>query len=70
MDAEAEACCCICFNNYCAGEELRRLPCSHQFHRRCVDAWLQLSAKCPICRQSAAHGRRASEAPPLPFEHV
>lgn len=28
----------------------RRLPCMHLFHQLCVDQWLAMSKKCPICR--------------------
>ena len=32
------------------GEEVRRLPCMHLFHIACVDRWLGLNKRCPICR--------------------
>nr|KAF6358952.1 ring finger protein 165 [Pipistrellus kuhlii] len=32
------------------GEDVRRLPCMHLFHQLCVDQWLAMSKKCPICR--------------------
>ena len=31
-------------------EDVRRLPCMHLFHVPCVDQWLGLNKRCPICR--------------------
>jgi len=42
--------CSICFGPYAQGEEIRKLPCSHHFHRRCVDVWLfKYQNRCPLC---------------------
>lgn len=47
----AAAGCCVCISGFRDGEEVRRLPCGHAFHRDCVDRWL-LSCRrtCPLCR--------------------
>ncbi|XP_020371302.2 E3 ubiquitin-protein ligase RNF165 [Rhincodon typus] len=42
--------CTICLCMLEEGEDVRRLPCMHLFHRVCVDQWLATSKKCPICR--------------------
>lgn len=41
---EAEEC-AICLEDYVNGEELRVLPCKHDFHTFCVDAWLTTQKK-------------------------
>ncbi|KAK9698084.1 hypothetical protein RND81_08G081200 [Saponaria officinalis] len=45
-----DAVCCICLANYGNNDELRELPCSHLFHKDCVDKWLKINALCPLCK--------------------
>jgi len=47
--AEPGASCSICLSEYTEGTLLRKLPCGHGFHRRCVDKWLQRNKRCPLC---------------------
>mmetsp|Transcript_37321 Transcript_37321/g.69676 ORF Transcript_37321/g.69676 Transcript_37321/m.69676 type:complete len:126 (-) Transcript_37321:38-415(-) len=47
------ATCCVCLIEYEPDDVLRRLPCSHIFHRQCISAWLNCNIGCPICRKSA-----------------
>ena len=42
--------CTICLCEFDDGEDVRRLPCMHLFHVSCVDQWLSLNKRCPICR--------------------
>lgn len=47
--------CSICLAEYKAKDVIRCVPeCSHCFHADCVDAWLRVSATCPLCRSSPA----------------
>jgi hypothetical protein len=41
--------CAVCQEHFQDGENVRRLPCNHQFHTACVDPWLQMHARCPLC---------------------
>ena len=50
--------CSVCLATFAVGDELRHLPCGHEFHLKCVDAWLlgaaaasadRVSATCPLC---------------------
>lgn len=42
--------CPICITEFADGEEMRQLPCSHNFHPECVDTWLVQNSSCPICK--------------------
>lgn len=42
--------CVICMSEYANREKLRRLPCTHDFHAKCIDKWLKSNITCPICR--------------------
>ncbi|RWS24344.1 E3 ubiquitin-protein ligase RNF38-like protein [Leptotrombidium deliense] len=45
--------CVVCMCDFEARQLLRVLPCSHEFHARCVDKWLKTNRTCPICRGDA-----------------
>lgn len=41
--------CSICTEDFKVGEDVRVLPCNHQFHPNCVDPWLvNVSGTCPL----------------------
>ena len=42
--------CSVCLESLSQGQETRRLPCSHTYHRSCVDRWLLKKRKCPLCK--------------------
>lgn len=43
--------CAICLGDFESEDILRSLDCSHDFHKECLDAWLQISGTCPLCMQ-------------------
>jgi len=52
QDAEGDrTTCVVCMADFEEGEELRVLPCSHEFHTQCVDRWLKVKRDCPLCRR-------------------
>ncbi|CAL9181293.1 unnamed protein product [Musa hybrid cultivar] len=48
--------CAVCLCGLADGDRVRRLPCSHVFHRDCLNVWLlhQLNLSCPLCRSQLA----------------
>jgi len=43
--------CVICLREYEVDEEIKTLPCGHEFHSECVDPWLgEHNRTCPTCR--------------------
>lgn len=41
--------CTICME--CLNNNLKTLPCSHEFHQPCINKWLANKNICPICRR-------------------
>ena len=51
-NANAQTMCAVCLAEYELGDQVRTLPCFHQFHQSCIDPWLlQVAALCPICKR-------------------
>ncbi|KAF9115358.1 hypothetical protein BGX27_008127 [Mortierella sp. AM989] len=43
--------CAVCLDEFSDGEEIRMLPCHHEFHCECIDPWLtRKSSTCPLCK--------------------
>jgi RING-like zinc finger len=41
--------CSICTEDFRVGEDVRVLPCDHQYHPQCIDPWLiNVSGTCPL----------------------
>lgn len=55
--------CSICVEEYEEDESLKRLPCGHMFHSKCIDAWLERNRTCPYCRRSIRNGDSESISP-------
>ncbi|CAF3502235.1 hypothetical protein SNK03_000398 [Fusarium graminearum] len=53
--------CSICTEDFKVGEDVRVLPCKHQFHPACIDPWLiNVSGTCPLCRYDLRPGKGAA----------
>ncbi|RGP80350.1 e3 ubiquitin- ligase sdir1 [Fusarium longipes] len=62
-DEASDQQCSICTEDFKVGEDVRVLPCKHQFHPACIDPWLiNVSGTCPLCRYDLRPGKgNASE---------
>ena len=59
--ADAQTTCAICLTDYDVGEQVRTLPCHHQYHLGCIDPWLlSVAALCPICKRDLWPGTSSS----------
>ena len=47
--------CAICLEPFRFRQHARRTPCSHLFHKKCIEQWLyrhdHRGMRCPVCRQ-------------------
>merc|ERR1711935_1258033 len=68
LSSKATEPCSICHEPMVPGEQCRRLPCFHLFHRTCIDKWLRLKGTCPLdklllsdmLRQQSLHASEGS----------
>lgn len=42
--------CSVCAETIKLGDEVRKLPCTHIFHKTCIDVWVLQHGTCPNCR--------------------
>lgn len=45
--------CTICRCEFEKDHSVKVLPCQHVFHPDCIDPWLRINKKCPICSREA-----------------
>jgi len=55
VHAADQTTCVVCMCDFESRNLLRVLPCSHEFHARCVDKWLKTNRTCPICRATSSN---------------
>jgi hypothetical protein len=60
-EASFSTTCAVCLLDFVNGDDLRALPCRHDFHTACVDPWLLQRGRCPVCRRMPVPGRLPAE---------
>lgn len=51
MQEQTDTPCSICFDDFKLAEtSVRKLPCNHLYHERCIFPWLRINGTCPVCR--------------------
>lgn len=66
-EEEREALCPICLDAMEPGRAVRVLPgCNRAFHQDCVDRWLAISPRCPVCNVWAAPPQSPASSPQAP----
>ena len=45
-----EEICSICLMSFQKNDLLRKTPCGHCFHQKCLDDWCENNLSCPVCR--------------------
>uniref|UniRef100_A0A0D9YW64 RING-type domain-containing protein n=1 Tax=Oryza glumipatula TaxID=40148 RepID=A0A0D9YW64_9ORYZ len=64
-EEEEEQLCPICLDGMEAGRAVRVLPgCSRAFHQDCVDRWLTISPRCPVCNAWVTTQSPGTSPPP------
>lgn len=48
VEMPEDSTCSICQESVLSGTRLR--ACQHCFHQQCIDQWLQVNPRCPVCR--------------------
>jgi len=59
--------CCLCMERFEESDEVRVLPCSHYFHKDCVDRWFATkryqARSCPLCKRDPLISADGSSRP-------
>ena len=48
--------CSICLAEYEVGDCIRTMECMHEYHRDCIDHWLETRTACPVCKYDSRLG--------------
>ena len=43
--------CVICMSHFKNSQQIRVLPCQHEYHSKCIARWFTMNSSCPICRR-------------------
>lgn len=46
--------CIICLDAFQLGDKRTLLPCTHDFHFKCINKWLETNNTCPVCKNNVS----------------
>ncbi|KAJ5072697.1 hypothetical protein M0811_09394 [Anaeramoeba ignava] len=47
--AQNQRFCSVCLSEFKENDVVKTLPCFHFFHQSCIEKWLKIKKKCPVC---------------------
>jgi hypothetical protein len=47
--------CIICLDAFKLGDKRTLLPCTHDFHFKCINKWLETNNTCPVCKNNVSN---------------
>jgi hypothetical protein len=47
--------CIICLDAFQLGDKRALLPCTHDFHFKCINKWLETNNTCPVCKNNVSN---------------
>lgn len=50
--------CMVCLAEFTDEDQVRRLPCLHEYHCACIDEWLRRCTDCPLCKANVDRALR------------
>ena len=64
VEKQEDETCPICLDDFKDGDEIRILPCKHEYHSSCIDQWLTTRKRfCPLCKMDACPGAGSERSP-------
>lgn len=60
--ASSQSCCVICRETMGLDEDIRVLPCGHEYHYKCIAQWISQNNKCCVCQGIAVLPRELEAA--------
>jgi len=60
--------CVICLDD--AETEWRDLECHHRYHKKCIENWITVRAKCPMCMKSIKENTTENQNRSWEIDHI
>lgn len=54
--------CGVCLSDIEERENFTKTKCSHLFHKECIEKWLKMNVRCPVCRRNSITGETLNQS--------